>query len=70
MKEVALCNLLATFCHGKGSALILTKNGLGYSLGAFFPNSSGHPAANSRMNPNFLIQPGVSSGFLTSFVPV
>jgi hypothetical protein len=30
------------FFHGKLSILILTKNGLGYILGDFFANSSGH----------------------------
>jgi hypothetical protein len=38
----------ATFFHGEGYALILTKNWLGYILGDFFENSSGHPAELSR----------------------
>jgi hypothetical protein len=29
---------------GESCAVILTKNGLGYILGDFFANSSGHPA--------------------------
>jgi hypothetical protein len=33
----------ATVIHFKNDALILTKNGLGYTLGDFFTNSSGHP---------------------------
>jgi hypothetical protein len=33
-----------TFFNGKGSALILTKKGLGYILGDFLTNSSGQPA--------------------------
>jgi hypothetical protein len=33
----------ATFFLGKIYVLILTKNGLGYILGDFFTNSSGHP---------------------------
>jgi hypothetical protein len=37
-------HLRATFFHGYGCALILTKSGLGYILGVFFKNSSGHPA--------------------------
>jgi hypothetical protein len=32
--------------HGKGFALILSKNGLGDFLGDFFTNSLGHPANN------------------------
>jgi hypothetical protein len=35
---------LATFCRGKGHALILTKNVLGYNLCGFFTNSSGRSA--------------------------
>jgi hypothetical protein len=34
---------LATFCHGKIYALILTKRGLGYILGDFSANPLGHP---------------------------
>jgi hypothetical protein len=34
----------ATFLHGQINVLILTKIGLGYTLGDFFTNSSGHPA--------------------------
>jgi hypothetical protein len=33
---------LATLFHGEVCALILTRNGLGYILGDFFTNSSGH----------------------------
>jgi hypothetical protein len=32
-----------TFCYGKNYELVLAKNGLGYILGNFFANSSGHP---------------------------
>jgi hypothetical protein len=35
----------APFFHGKICALIFTRNGLGYILGDFFTNSSGHPDA-------------------------
>jgi hypothetical protein len=31
------------FPHGKSYGLIWTKTGLGYILGDFFTNSSGHP---------------------------
>jgi hypothetical protein len=34
---------LATFFHGTNTVLILAKYGLGYILGDFFTNSSGHP---------------------------
>jgi hypothetical protein len=34
----------AALSHGKSCALILAKNGVGYILGEFFTNSSGHPA--------------------------
>jgi hypothetical protein len=37
-------NLWTTFFQVYSSIFILTKNGLGYSLGDFFTNSSGHPA--------------------------
>jgi hypothetical protein len=33
----------ATIFSGKNYVLILTRNGLGYILGNFFKNSSGHP---------------------------
>jgi hypothetical protein len=36
--------LFARFSHRKRCLLILTKPGLGYSLGDFFTNWSGHPA--------------------------
>jgi hypothetical protein len=36
-------HFLATFSHCCGYALNFTKNGLGYVLGDFFTNSSGHP---------------------------
>jgi hypothetical protein len=39
----------ATFVHGKGYAVILTKNGLGHILGDFFKNSSGHPDRNQHV---------------------
>jgi hypothetical protein len=32
------------FFHGKSSVLSLTNNGLGYILGEFYTNSSGHHA--------------------------
>jgi hypothetical protein len=31
------------FYHGKSYAVILTKSGLGYILGDYLTNSSGHP---------------------------
>jgi hypothetical protein len=34
----------ASFFHGTSYVFILTKNVLGYILGDFFTNSSGHPA--------------------------
>jgi hypothetical protein len=34
------------FFRGAGYALILTNNWLGYILGDFFTNSSGHPGHN------------------------
>jgi hypothetical protein len=34
-------------------ALILTKNGVGYILGDFFTNSSGHPASGPVDENNF-----------------
>jgi Na+-translocating ferredoxin:NAD+ oxidoreductase RnfD subunit len=39
----ALAHFLAFLFHGKGYALILTKNVFGYILGYLFANSSGHP---------------------------
>jgi hypothetical protein len=38
-------NICAIFSHENCYVLILTKSGLGYILGDFFINSSGHPAA-------------------------
>jgi hypothetical protein len=37
-------NYWVTFFHGETCALTLTTNGLGYTLGDFFKNLSGHPA--------------------------
>jgi hypothetical protein len=37
-------NFGATFYHVKSYVLILTKNEVGYILGYFFTNSSGHTA--------------------------
>jgi hypothetical protein len=37
-------NLGASFFRGKAPSSILTENRLGYILGDFFTNSSGHPA--------------------------
>jgi hypothetical protein len=34
-------------------ALILAKNGLGYIVGGFFTNSSGHPAYEVNLVPKF-----------------
>jgi hypothetical protein len=39
---------LGYFLHGKIYALVMTKYGLGYVLGDFFANSSGHPVQNSH----------------------
>jgi hypothetical protein len=39
---------MATFYRGKIYAIILTKRGLGYILGEFFANSSGHPDMYTR----------------------
>jgi hypothetical protein len=36
-------NLGYFFSHGKSDEMYLTKNVLGYMLGEFFTNSSGHP---------------------------
>jgi hypothetical protein len=36
--------VLGTFSHGKTDALILPKKWLGYIMGDFSTNSSGHPA--------------------------
>jgi hypothetical protein len=38
-------NTCDTFFHGKSYVSMLTKNGLGYNLGDFFTNASGHPDA-------------------------
>jgi hypothetical protein len=35
---------VATFYHRKTYVILLTKNGLGYILGNFLTNASGHPA--------------------------
>jgi hypothetical protein len=40
MKEIAF--IFGLFFRGEGYALILTKN-VGFNLGDFFTNSSGHP---------------------------
>jgi hypothetical protein len=36
-------NILVYFFRGLNFELILAQNGLGYILGEFFTNSSGHP---------------------------
>jgi hypothetical protein len=43
---------LATSFHSKGCALILAKTGLGYILGDFFTNLSGHPGNDCSLQPN------------------
>jgi hypothetical protein len=40
-------NYLGFFFHGKNLVSNLTKNGLGYTLGDFFTNSSGQPEQNN-----------------------
>jgi hypothetical protein len=40
---ITSAKFLATFFHGTNTVLILAKYGLGYILGDFFTNSSGHP---------------------------
>jgi hypothetical protein len=40
----------ATQSHSQGYVLILAKNGLGYILGEFFTNSSGHPAPRTAIS--------------------
>jgi hypothetical protein len=44
-------NTFGYFFHRKGYELLLTKNALGYILGVFFTNSSGHPAPNCWIIP-------------------
>jgi hypothetical protein len=39
------------FSRGKSCLLIFTKNGLGYILGDFFTNASGHPASIQFFRP-------------------
>jgi hypothetical protein len=41
--EVCSRHFWATFIHGSSYVLILQVNGLGYILGDFLSNSSGHP---------------------------
>jgi hypothetical protein len=41
-KNIAVVFFITRF-HGKSYVLILTKTGLGYILGDFFTNASGHP---------------------------
>jgi hypothetical protein len=42
--------LWAAFFHGFSYALILAQKWLGYILGDFFKNSSGHPARLSNLS--------------------
>jgi hypothetical protein len=42
-------NCWSTFSHVKSYVSSLTKTGLGYILGIFFTNSSGHPACGRRL---------------------
>jgi hypothetical protein len=41
-------NNWASFINGESYVLIFEKNGLGYSLGDFFINASGHPVYQSQ----------------------
>jgi hypothetical protein len=41
--EICSPNILGYFFRSKAHVLILTKKWLGYVLGVFFTNSSGHP---------------------------
>jgi hypothetical protein len=47
--------MLGNLFHGKSYVLMLTKNRLGYSLGDFFTNSSGHPGPLPLLGPFFLL---------------
>jgi hypothetical protein len=40
------------FFHGKSKISFFDKNGLGYNLGVFITNSSGHPEASSPFAAN------------------
>jgi hypothetical protein len=42
--------ICTTFFKSTSNVLILTKSGLGYSLGDLFTNSSGHPDRPPTMN--------------------
>jgi hypothetical protein len=42
-------NFFCYFTHGNSYVSILIKHGLGYILGEFFTNSSGHPACDEPM---------------------
>jgi hypothetical protein len=43
LKIIEVAHIYGYFFHGQDYALTLTKNELGYILGDFFTNSSGHP---------------------------
>jgi hypothetical protein len=46
----------ATLPHGEGEVLTVTNNGLGYILGDFFTNSSGHPDATTCAARRYLFE--------------
>jgi hypothetical protein len=48
MKIIEVDHIFGYFLHSMICALISTKNGLGYSLGDYFRNSSGHPGDNQK----------------------
>jgi hypothetical protein len=44
LKMKGVAHIWVTFFHGKGWALILTLNAMGYIFGDFFTNSHSHPS--------------------------
>jgi hypothetical protein len=59
---------LGNFFHGKCYELSLTKNGLGYILGDFFTNPSGHPGRESLKKFSFP-EKGMNKDFLIKWIP-
>jgi hypothetical protein len=58
IKEIAYIDYWATYFHGKSYVFVLAKNGLGYILGDFFTNASGHPG---KKQDCYLVREGLYS---------
>jgi hypothetical protein len=61
-------NHWATFSHSTRYVLIFRKHGLGYILGDFFANSSGHPEGKQTLSSVYAVEIMVRAKKLITFI--